>query len=168
MNIYDLMKNRRSRRHFYSKKIPEDTLIRIIKSGQYAPSGADKHPYAYIIIEDDVIKEDIRTYCEIIDKKFYKNSETSFKNWMKKKRISLDKNYLVEAPVIIIVVGEMDNPYWLESTWISITYILLAAEYEGLGTLTYTPNEIGFLKEILMLPEKIEPVVIIPIGYYKK
>jgi nitroreductase len=162
------MKNRRSIRHFYSKKIPEKTLQRILKAGQYAPSGANKHPYSYIIIEDQMIKKDIKKHCEIVDKKFYKNSETWFKNWMKKKGISLKKDFLVEAPVLIVVTGEMDKPYWLESTWISITYVILAAEYEGLGTLTYTPSEIGFLKEILMLPEKIEPVVIIPIGYYKK
>jgi nitroreductase len=62
----------------------------------------------------------------------------------------------------------MEKPYWLESTWISISYIILTAEHEGLGTLTFTPDEIGFLKDILKLPEKIIPVVIIPIGYYKK
>jgi nitroreductase len=168
MNLYDLMKNRRSNRHFFSKKIPEDSLKRILEAGQYAPSGADKHPYAYIIIEDQVIKEDIKMHCEIIDKKFYNNSETRFKEWMKKRRISPEKDFLVDAPILIIVAGEIDKPYWLESTWISITYVILAAEYEGLGTLTYTPSETGFLKEILVLPEKIEPVVIIPIGYIKK
>jgi len=89
MNLYDLMKNRRSSRHFCSKKIPEDKLKRILEAGLYAPSGVDKHPYSYIVIEDRVIKEDIKTHCEIIDKNFYKNSGTWFKNWMKKKRMSL-------------------------------------------------------------------------------
>jgi nitroreductase len=88
------MKNRWSRRDFYSKKIPEDTLLRIIKAGEYAPSGADKYPYAYIIIEDNPMKENIKKHCEIIDKKYYKNSENRFKNWMKKRGFLLKKIFL--------------------------------------------------------------------------
>ncbi len=74
----------------------------------------------------------------------------------------------MDAPSLIIVAGETDKPYWLESAWISITYVVLAVGYEGLGTLTYTPVETGFLKEMLSLPENIEPVVVLPIGYPEK
>jgi len=168
MNLYELMKHRRSTRQFRSKKIPEDVLQRVLKAGQYAPSGADKHPYVYIVVDDPLLKEDIKKHCEKIDKSFYKNSEPWFKDWMKKKNISLEKGFLADAPALIIVAGETDKPYWLESTWISITYVVLAAEYEGLGTLTYTPAETGFLKEMLSLPENLEPVVVLPIGYPKK
>ncbi len=56
-------------------------------------------------------------------------------------------------------------PYWLESTWISIAYIILATEEEGLATLTYTPGQMKFLIPLLDLPEVYEPVVILPIGY---
>lgn len=168
MDLYELMKHRRSTRQFRSKKIPEDVLQRVLKAGQYAPSGANRHPYVYIVVDDSASKEDIKKHCEIVDKRFYENSESWFKDWMKKKKIALEKEFLVSAPALIIVAGETDKPYWLESTWISITYVVLAAEYEGLGTLTYTPAETGFLKEMLSLPESLEPVVVLPIGYPKK
>ena len=168
MDLYELMKHRRSTRHFSSKKIPEDVLQRILGAGQYAPSGANQHPYVYIVVDDPALKEDIKKHCEIIDKRFYEDSESWFKDWMKKKSISLEKEYIVDAPSLVIVAGETDKPYWLESAWISITYVVLAAEYEGLGTLTYTPAETGFLKEMLSLPENIEPIVVLPIGYPKK
>ena len=167
MDLYELMKHCRSARHFFSKKIPEDVLQRVLKAGQYAPSGADKHPYVYIVVDDPVSKEDIKKHCEIVDRRFYENSESWFKDWMKRKKISLEKEFLAEAPSLIIVAGETDKPYWLESTWISVTYVVLAAEYEGLGTLTYTPAETGFLKEMLSLPENLEPVVILSVGYAK-
>lgn len=168
MDLYELMKHRRSTRHFSSKKIPEEILQRVLKAGQYAPSGADKHPYVYIVVDDSASKEDIKKHCEIVDKRFYEDSESWFKDWMKRKKISLEKEFLVSAPALIIVAGETDKPYWLESTWISIAYVVLAAEYEGLGTLTYTPAETGFLKEMLPLPENLELVVVLPIGYPKK
>jgi len=168
MNLYELMKQRRSTRHFHSKKIPEDVLQRVLKAGQYAPSGANKQPYVNIVVDDHASKEVIKKNCEIVDKNFYNNSKSWFKEWMKSKKISLKKEFLAEAPVLIIVAGETDKPYWLESTWISVTYVILAAEYEGLGTLTYTPSKMEFLKEMLSLPENLEPVVLIPIGYPKK
>jgi len=168
MDLYELMKHRRSTRQFRSKKIPEDVLQRVLKAGQYAPSGANRHPYVYIVVDDSASKEDIKKHCEIVDKRFYENSESWFKDWMKKKKLALEKEFLGSAPALIIGAGETDKPYWLESTWISITYVVLAAEYEGLGTLTYTPAETGFLKEMLSLPERLEPVVVLPIGYPKK
>jgi len=168
MDLYELMKQRRSTRHFSSKKIPEEILQRVLKAGQYAPSGADKHPYVYIVVDDPASKEDIKKHCEIVDKRFYENSESWFKNWMKKKNISLEKEFLVDAPALIIVAGETDKPYWLESTWISITYVVLAAEYEELGTLTYTPAETDFLHDLLDLHGALEPVVIMPIGYAER
>lgn len=168
MNLYELMKHRRSTRYFSSKKIPEDVLQRVLEAGQYAPSGANQHPYVYIVVDDPVLKEDIKKHCEIIDKRFYGSSESWFKDWMKKKSISLEKEFLADAPALVIVAGETDKPYWLESTWVSITYVVLAVEYEGLGTLTYTPAETGFLKGMLSLPENIEPVVVLPVGYPKK
>jgi iodotyrosine deiodinase len=168
MNLYELMKLRRSTRHFHSKKIPEDVLQRVLKAGQYAPSGANQHPYVYIVVTDPLLKEDVKKHCEKIDKRFYENSESWFKDWMKKKNISLEKEFLVGAPALIIVAGETDKPYWLESAWISITYVVLAAEYEGLGTLTYTPAETDFLHDLLDIPGALEPVVIMPIGYAKR
>ena len=86
---------------------------------------------------------------------------------MKKKKISLKKSFLVDAPFLVVVAGETDKPYWLESTWISIAYMILAAENEGLATLTYTPADTNFLHDLLKLPKTLEPVVIIPVGYTK-
>ena len=167
MDLYELMKNRRSTREFLNKKVPEEKLNLILKAGRFAPSGADQKPYVYIVIDDMNIKKAIKQYCEDADKRYYDNSEEWFKKWMEKKNIFLEKNFLVDAPYLIVVIGETDKPYWLESTWMSISYMILAAEVEGLGTLTYTPAETDFIKNLLELPKKVVPVTIIPIGYAK-
>jgi len=167
MNLYNLMKNRRSTRDFLNKEVPEGKLNLILKAGRLAPSGADNKPYACIVVDDMVLKKKIKKYCEDVDKRFYDASEEWFKKWMVKKDISIKKNFLVDAPYLIVVAGETDKPYWLESTWISISYMILAAEAEGLGTLTYTPSETDFLNDLLELPKKFKPVVILPVGYAK-
>ena len=162
------MKNRRSTRDFLNKEVPEEKLNLILKAGRLAPSGAGQKPYAYIVVDDMALKKKIKQYCEDADKRFYNTSEEWFKKWTVKKNISLKKDFLVDAPYLIVVAGETDKPYWLESTWISISYMILAAEAEGLGTLTYTPSETDFLNDLLELPKKFTPVVIIPVGYAKR
>jgi nitroreductase len=167
MDLYELMKNRRSTRDFLNKEVSEEKLNLILKAGRLAPSGADQKPYVYIAVDDMALKKEIKQYCEDADKRYYDTSEEWFKKWVEKKNISLEKDFLVDAPYLIVVAGETDKPYWLESTWMSISYMILAAENEGLDTLTYTPAETDFIKYLLELPEKFVTVVIIPIGYAK-
>lgn len=161
------MENRRSTRKFSSKKFSRKKLEIILKAGQLSPTGADLKPFVYIIVDDYEIKRKIKLNCETVDKEFYHKSTETFKKWMKGKKISLKKDFLTDAPFLIIVAGETDKPYWLESTWVSIAYIILAAEYEGIYTLTYTPANLGFIKDLFKLPKNLEPVSIIPIGYLK-
>lgn len=162
------MESRRSIRDFSDKKFSRETLELILKAGLLAPSGADQKPYVYVVIDNPVLKKKIKDHCEEVDKKFFVNSEGWFKKWMKEKQISLGKNFLIDAPYLVVVAGETNKPYWLESTWLSIAYIILAAENEGLATLTYTPGEMNFLHDLVDLPNDFEPVVIIPIGYPSK
>ncbi|MEA2053993.1 MAG: nitroreductase family protein, partial [Candidatus Thermoplasmatota archaeon] len=68
-------------------------------------------------------------YCQLLDIEFKKLTEKSLE-------LPLKKEFLTDAPLLIIVAGETDKPYWLESAWIFIAYIILAAESEGLATLT--------------------------------
>lgn len=168
MDVYTLMKNRRSTRFFTTRLPSEEILQHVLLAGTYAPSGANQKPYAYIVIDDSVLKGQIRKECEHIDQVHYQKSPEWFKNWAKSNHISLTKSFLTDAPYLVIIVGEIDKPYWLESTWLSIAYIILAAEQEGLATLTYTPAETDFLHDILDIPAGFKPVAILPIGYAKK
>jgi len=168
MDIYKIMKNRRSTRSFSATAISDKILQRVLSAGTYAPSGANQKPYAYVMVKDPVLKEQIRTQCERVDQAHYQKSPEWFKDWMDSKHISLTKSFLTDAPCLVVIIGESNKPYWLESTWLSIAYILLAAEQESLVTLTYTPAEIDFLYDILSIPAVFKPVVILPIGYPKK
>ena len=161
------MENRRSTREFSNKKVPCEKIASILNAGQLSPSGANKKPFVYIVVDDPLLRNKIKENCEKIDKEFFNKSSKDFKKFMKQRKISLKKDFLVDAPFLLVIAGETDKPYWLESTWISITYVILAAEYEGLASLTYTPAKTDFLKDLLELPKVLEPVCIIPIGYAK-
>lgn len=55
------------------------------------------------------------------------------------KQIFLEKNFLVDAPYLIVVAVETNKFYWIESTSLSVAWVILAAENEGFVILTFTP-----------------------------
>lgn len=86
---------------------------------------------------------------------------------MQERDISHEKTFLFDAPVLVVVAGETGMPYWLESTWVAIAYLILAAEREGLASLTYTPAQTDFFTPLLNLKDRHRVTAVIPIGYPK-
>ena len=167
-HLYTLMKKRRSIRHFSTRSVSKETLQKIVKAGFYAPSGANVHPYVYIVVDDQALQQKIRDVCEEVDKTFFTKADPWFQSWMKQKEISLEKGFLTDAPILIVVAGDTTKPYWLESTWISMGYLILAAEQEQVATLTYTPADTKDLNHLMDVPANFQIVAVIPLGHATK
>jgi len=163
--LLDLMKSRRSIRKYKKEPVPLEKIYKIMEAGRFAPSGANLQPWIYILVTDDKLKKEIRKEAEGMERNFHKMAPSQLKKWFKEQKITPEKSFLTEAPTLIVVAGFTKAPYWLESTWISIAYILLYAENQSLGTLTYTPSEVTFLNKLLNIPEDYRPVAILPIGH---
>ena len=165
MELLNLMKNRRSIRKYKKQTIPLEKIHSALDAGRYAPSGANRQPWTYILVTDATLKQQIRKEAEKVETEYYKTAPSQLREWFKKQGLTPVKPFLTDAPALIVVAGDTEAPYWLESTWISITYILLQAENQKLGTLTYTPLDTTFLNKLLIIPNHYSVVAIIPIGY---
>jgi len=158
------MRNRRSTRKYSKDSISLEKIYRILEAGRHAPSGANMQPWIYIIVTDNGLKEKIREEAEKVERKYHKKAPDQLRKWFKEWKITSEKRFLTEAPILIVVAGSTKAPYWLQSTWISIAYVLLSIESQDLGTLTYTPIETRFLNKLLDIPDYYRPVAILPIG----
>lgn len=163
--ILELASKRVSIRKFSKKKISFKKILGILEVARQAPSGANTQPWRFIIIDDLKLKKNIRKICERIEKNFHKKAPLWLKNWLKNNKISYSKPFLIEAPYLIVVISNKKFPYFKESTWIAIGYMLLAIEEIGLATLTYTPSNTEILKRILNIPSNYSLEAILPIGY---
>lgn len=166
--IVDLMRDRRSIRAYKTEPVPAEKVTKILEAGRLAPSGANRQPWAYIVVDDVVLKREIRKKSEEADSVFHTEAPSWLKKWLKEEGITANKPFLTDAPFLVIVAGNTEAPYWLESTWISVAYMILAAEEGGLGTLTYTPGNTDFLNKLLNLPTEYKAVAILPIGFPKE
>jgi iodotyrosine deiodinase len=165
MDLFSLLTKRRSIRAFKTDPVTPEKIEAILSAGQHSPSGAHRHPWLYKVVTDSDLKSRIREKSEIGDKKWHEEIDERVQKWLKTKHITTEKQFLTDAPVLIAVFSDSRTPYWFESVWISIGYMMLATVDQGLGTVIYTPGDEAFMNEILDVEKHYVPQVILPIGY---
>ncbi len=163
-DLFTLLEKRRSIREFKDEDIPRSRIDTILAAGSHSPSGGNRHPWHFVVISDPEKKKIIRVNCEEADRKWHEEADEKLQKWLEAKHITTVKNFLTDAPYLIVVFGDERDPYWRESTWICIGYMMLAAVDQGLGTVIYTPENGTFLNEFLSIEKHFIPQVILPVG----
>ena len=163
--LLELMKNRRTVRNYLPEPVDDMSLDRILQAATLPPSGAGLLPYGAVVVQDPDMKQKIRQGAQKVEMEYYEKLEDRLKDKFDNMGVSSEKPFLTDAPVLLIIAGDTEKPYWLESTWLAISYIILAIENEGLGSLTYTPSDFSFIMDLLKIPDIFSPQVILPIGY---
>ncbi|MCD6578151.1 nitroreductase family protein [bacterium] len=165
---HDVFFNTRSVRKYTDQDIPIETVDEIIKMAGQAPSGLNKQPWLYTIVKNIELKEKIKKECEKIEIDYYKRIKPKLKEAFLNMNLNIKKKFLTEAPYLVCVFAKKDTPYFVESTWLSIAWFILAANSFGLSTLTYTPERMGFLNSLLDISSEYLPQVILPLGFGEK
>jgi iodotyrosine deiodinase len=169
------MKHRRSVRHFSDRPIPLEAIKNIITTAAMAPSGANKQPWKFVIVQNADVKKKIRNAAEKEEKEFYnKRAPQSWLDDLRELETDSNKEFLERAPYLIAVFkinyDETSNPprkhyYVNESVGIACGFLITAIHKAGLVTLTHTPSPMGFLQEILNRPKNEKPFLLLPVGY---
>lgn len=174
--FYERMNERRTIRQFSDRKIPKEVIENILLTASTAPSGAHKQPWTFCVVNDPLLKKEIREAAEQEEKESYENRMSE--EWLNDLApIGTDwqKPFLEIAPYLIIVfkrVYEVEpgghkhqNYYVTESVGIACGFLLSAIHHAGLSSLTHTPSPMNFLSRLLKRPENERPFLLIPVGY---
>ncbi len=149
MNFYELISQRESIRSYdSSKRVPEEILNRILDAGRLAPSAGNRQPWQFLLV--------------------------SSKEMLEKVRPCYEANWFQDAPHILIVKGNRKEA-WTRSSdgyntletdlTIALDHMILAAEYEGVGTCWIAAFSPAILRHALDLDESEEVFAITPLGY---
>ncbi|MCJ7761799.1 nitroreductase family protein [Candidatus Bathyarchaeota archaeon] len=163
--VDELATRRKTARKFTRTPVNSDDIFYCIKVAIQAPSGANRQPWCFLIIDDPKLRKKLRTACEEQEKSFHGSAEDSLKQWFKSKNITWRKPHLTDAPMLLAVFSNQEMPYGTESTWLSIGYFTIALEERYLSTVTYTPPYPEDLKGLFNAPEGYKLETILPIGY---
>jgi coenzyme F420-0:L-glutamate ligase/coenzyme F420-1:gamma-L-glutamate ligase len=179
LEVFQVIKNRRSARRLSSEKVSWDVLRRVLDAGSWAPSAHNAQPWRFIVVMDNGLKK--------------KLAEAMAEDWdkdLKEDRLIFeDRKHLTEAsikqftspPVEIVVCLAMEgmdaypdekrqkieHTMAVQSVSASIQNLLLAASAEGLGACWFCAPLFckETIRKVLGVPKNIEPQALITIGY---
>ncbi len=159
-DLMDVIRERRSIRNYEPKEIPRDTLQTILEAVQWTPSWANTQCWEVIVITDPAVKEQLQ---EAVPK-----SNPAHKS-------------ITAAPVILAlcarkgtsgyykdIVTTQFGDWFMFDLGLAAQSISLVAHSLGLGSLIVGLYDHDRAKAVLSVPEGIEQVALITIGYASK
>ena len=147
MEYQELIQKRYSVRAYKSDPIEEDKLEKVLNAARLAPTAANRQPFQILVIHTDGKQEAL--------KKIYR------------------KDWFVQAPLLICAVG-IPGKSWVREDMrrnldvdvaIVMDHLILAATNLGLGTCWIAAFNAKAAREILELPDEVEPLIFSPLGY---
>ena len=146
--LYELSRDRFSCRAYSSRPVDRDTLLAVMDVARLAPSACNKQPWMFLIADSDELRNAIFE--------------------------SYDREWIRTAPEFIIACG-LHTQAWHRSfdgkdhtdvdLSIAIEHICLAATAMELATCWVCNFDQQIIREAFRLPDNMEPIAIIPLGY---
>jgi len=177
-SLFEAIYSQRAIRRFRPDPVPRELLRRVIEAGTKAPSGTNRQPWAFLVVEDAADRaaisaalsahlsenDGMRTYFER-----GAQSDDRSERLMLSGALALAKDVGIAPAIIIPCLYPAGDDRLLagSSIYPAVQNILLAARGLGLGTVltTFNAGIDAFLRELLAIPADAQPVALIPIGY---
>jgi nitroreductase len=147
MEYFDLISTRFSVRAYKSDPVEEDKLLQVLNAARLAPTAANRQPFKIIVIHTQ-------------------NKEMAL-------RQIYNRGWFIQAPLILCACGvprlswtRQDQRRYLDvDVAIVMDHLILAATNLGLGTCWIADFNTAAARELLGLPDEIEPLIFTPLGY---
>jgi len=147
MEFLELAKKRYSCRAYKSDSVEGDKLQQVLETARLAPTASNLQPFQLIVIHTKGREADLR--------RIYNSS------------------WFTQAPIIICACGipseswkRRDGKNYCEvDVTIAMDHLILAATNLGLGTCWIGAFNPDSAREILGLPDDVEPIAFTPLGY---
>jgi nitroreductase len=140
MDVLDAIRTRASVRNLKPCSVTEQELEQILDAGRRAPSGYNRQPWEFILIQDRKVLE----------------------------RLGRIQRCIAEgSAAIAVVMDERASKYWKEDAAAAIENMLLsvvALGYASLWVEGYVLNQEAYGKSVLGVPEHLRLLAILPIG----
>ncbi len=146
--LYSLSLNRFSCRSYSSQPVPEDAMMAVLDVARLAPSACNRQPWIFVIADTPDEREAV--------------AQSYARDWIR------------TAPECIIACGVHDQAWHRPHDGkdhtdvdlsIAIEHLCLAAASLHLGTCWVCNFDPEIIRSAFRLPEGVEPVAIIPIGF---
>ena len=181
-SLLAVIKRRRSIRQYKPERVPIEDVMKVLEAARWASSGRNTQPWEFVVVRD---KDRLRQVIDILMENYYRLRD-------KAPQFSpASMEYLRGVTTFIVVCGdprfrvaypqsnaseELSRMFWenseriyIQSISAAICNILLAAASLGLGAVWWTGTGESItgqqLKAVLKIPEALDTICCIPLGY---
>jgi nitroreductase len=147
MDFLKLVETRRSVRAYQSKPVEQAKLTQVLEAARLAPTASNLQPFRLIVVHTQGREAELR--------RMY------------------DRDWFVQAPLVVCACG-VPAEAWLREDGtrlhqvdvaIVMDHLILAATSLGLGTCWVAAFDVKAVRDILGIPNVVEPLVMTPLGY---
>ncbi len=147
MEFSEVVTNRHSVRSYQRRPVGKRKLQKVLETMRLAPTATNNQAFQFIVIDTRGREEELR--------RIYK------------------KDWFTNAPLVVCACG-IPAENWVRKDGknyndvdvaIAMDHLILAATNEGLGTCWIGAFDAQAAKEVLGLPEGVEPIAFTPLGY---
>lgn len=147
MDVFETIVARHSVRAYKPDPVDDDVLGRVLEAARRAPTAANRQPFRIIVIHTRGREEELaRVY---------------------------GRPWFTQAPLVLAVIAVPDEawhrsdgkPYDVVDATIAMDHLILAATALGLGTCWVAAFNSEAARNVLGLPDDVEPVAFTPLGY---
>jgi nitroreductase len=147
MDVIDAIRKRRSIRKYSPRDVEEEKLTLVLEAARLSPSARNLQDWKFIVVKDAKTIKKLAVACS-------------------------NQSFVAEAPVFIAACGtntdslmKCGQPRYTVDLSIAMSYILLEAHEQGLGTCWLGSFDEKKVKELLAVPEDVRIVAVTPLGY---
>lgn len=159
MDLYEAIEKRRTIRVF-KKGATEDQIRRIILAGSKAPSGGNRQPWEFIVIDDPKIIDQLAELKYQLNRRFIPDKGEMQKD-VDERALKQKRGFQNSSVVAVCTkTGQSVNG------WLAVENMSLAAVAEGLGSniISYWEAEKKEVEKVLGLPADYELICVLKIG----
>jgi len=179
MEFYDVVSTQRAMRRLKTDDVPDALIWKIIEAATLAPSGGNRQPWNFVVVRDAEKKRKIgEWYLEAWNASYGPAREAMLQNpQMARTFNSADHlaHHIADVPVLIFATIRRDMPtsgpnlLLGASIYPAVQNLMLAARAEGLGSTLTTLHRLheADVKQLLGIPDDVETMAMIPIGWPK-
>lgn len=145
--LYDVVASRYSCRAYTPEPVSREMLLAVLDSARLAPSACNKQPWVFVVADTQ------ETRKIVVD--------------------AYNREWVKDVQAFIIACGDHTQAWHRADgkdhtdvdVAIAVEHICLAATSLGLGTCWICNFDANALAKAFSLPENLEPIAIIPVGY---
>ncbi len=147
MEFEKLIQARYSVRAYKRDLVPDQVLVKVLEAARLAPTAANRQPFRILVGHTDGREEEL--------KRIY------------------GRDWFVQPPLVIALCGLTDK-CWVRADGksfcdidaaIVMDHLILAAADQGLGSCWIGAFDAQAARQILKLPDSVEPIAFTPLGY---